>query len=64
MITETLKRGYLLASNSHQLERVKYWHKKVSDKVADCHALLYEMEKEDAEFERKLLEIRKQGGRA
>lgn len=51
-ITNVLRAGYSMAKNQQQLNKVKHWHKKVSKTVANCHAMLDECDRLDAEFDK------------
>lgn len=51
-ITQTLRKGYSIATTQRQLDRVKHWHKKVTKTVANCHAMLDECDRLDREFDR------------
>jgi len=51
-IITKLKDGYSIAQTPTQLAKVKRWHKKVSKTVANCHAMLDECDKLDAEFDK------------
>ena len=51
-IITTLKHGYSIAQTPAQLAKVKHWHKKVTKTVANCHAMLDDCDKLDAEFDK------------
>ena len=51
-IITKLKDGYSIAQTPTQLAKVKRWHKKVSKTVANCHTMLDECDRLDAEFDK------------
>lgn len=51
-ITNVLRAGYSMAKNQSQYNKVKAWHKKVTKTVANCHSMLNECDRLDAEFDK------------